>query len=64
MRCEMFICKYMGSCLIGVDCENGKAPNCRLNFCDICKMQKQCKMKVHNQKPAKTQHIKFEQGNP
>ncbi len=44
-KCGLFVCRYLSTCLVGVDCENGKAQKCRLNFCDICQMQEKCKRK-------------------
>lgn len=41
-KCEMFICRYMSSCLVGVDCENGNAPKCRVNLCAVCSFNKSC----------------------
>lgn len=56
-KCEMFVCRFLSSCLVGVDCENGVAPNCRLNFCEICQLQKRCKLKVHKQNIISTHSV-------
>lgn len=42
-KCPGFVCRYVSTCLVGVDCENGAAQKCRLNFCDICVFSKKCK---------------------
>lgn len=49
-RCDMFICKFMTTCIIGVGCDNGKAPACRLALCEVCRMQKNCKKDAVNKK--------------
>lgn len=49
-RCEMFVCKYISTCLIGGNCENGKYRVCNHNFCDMCKISKQCKQKGEKKK--------------
>lgn len=41
-KCSAFVCKYIFTCLVGIECENGNAPRCRLNYCEICKMNKSC----------------------
>lgn len=49
-RCDLFICKFMTTCIIGVGCDNGKAPACRLALCEVCRMQKNCKKDAVNKK--------------
>lgn len=42
-KCEMFVCKYLLTCLVGVDCKNGVGRVCRTNLCDVCRLNKRCK---------------------
>lgn len=42
-KCEMFVCRYLSTCLVGADCENGHGAPCRLNYCEVCSLRKKCK---------------------
>lgn len=45
VNCDKFVCRYLETCLVGVDCENGIGRNCRLNICEVCIFNKKCKDK-------------------
>lgn len=45
IKCELFVCRYLSTCLVGVDCENGVGRQCRINLCDVCIFSKKCRNK-------------------
>lgn len=31
-NCDLFVCRYVESCIVGVSCENGMYPVCKFQF--------------------------------
>lgn len=54
--CKMFVCKYLSTCLYGVECEDGSYPrNVCLNAkCELCMIARGCKLKSVFQKKENT----------
>lgn len=51
-NCKVFICKYMSTCLYGVDCEEGLYPRdtCFNSKCELCRLYNHCSLKNALQK--------------
>lgn len=32
-KCDLFVCQYVDSCIVGVSCENGMYPVCKFQLC-------------------------------
>lgn len=45
--CKTFVCKYLSTCLYGVECENGNYPRniCFNAKCELCMLTRSCKLK-------------------
>lgn len=41
-KCEMFVCRYHSTCIVGDSCMNGKYPKCKHSFCSVCIRMKYC----------------------
>ena len=44
-KCDLFVCQYVDSCIVGVSCENGMYPVCKFQLCHVCRFKDKCKKK-------------------
>ena len=44
-NCDLFVCRYVDSCIVGVSCENGMYPVCKFQLCHVCCFKDKCKKK-------------------
>ena len=44
-NCDLFVCRYVESCIVGVSCENGMYPVCKFQLCHVCCFKDKCKKK-------------------
>jgi len=44
-NCDLFVCRYVDSCIVGVSCENGMYPVCKFQLCHVCRFKDKCKKK-------------------
>ena len=44
-NCDLFVCRYVDSCIVGVTCENGMYPVCKFQLCHVCCFKDKCKKK-------------------
>lgn len=57
-KCEMFVCEYLSTCIIGIACDNGNRRVCKHNQCNICAMRKRCKNEnVHSKGEEKNEQM-------
>ena len=42
-KCDLFVCQYVDSCIVGVSCENGMYPVCKFQLCHVCRFKDKCK---------------------
>ena len=41
--CDMFVCDYINSCIVGIYCQSGVHRDCKLPPCSVCQFRGKCK---------------------